>query len=56
MVEADFEVSYVFKSCPVCQSPSAATDQDVKLSARSPALCLPEYCHASQRDDNGLDL
>jgi hypothetical protein len=29
-------------------------DQDVELSAPSPAPCLPADCHASQHDDNGL--
>ena len=31
-------------------------DQDVELSAPSPALCLPACCHASSHDDNGLNL
>ena len=31
-------------------------DQDVELSAPSPAPCLPGCCHASHHDDNGLNL
>jgi hypothetical protein len=31
-------------------------DQDVELSAPSPASCLPAYHHASCYDDNGLNL
>ena len=31
-------------------------DQDVELSAPSPAPCLPAHCHASCHDDNGLNL
>jgi hypothetical protein len=31
-------------------------DQDVELSAPSPAPCLPACCHASCHDDNGLSL
>jgi hypothetical protein len=31
-------------------------DQDVELSAPSPALCLPANCHASHHDNNGLKL
>jgi hypothetical protein len=29
------------------------SDEDVELSAPSPAPCLPGYCHASCHDDNG---
>jgi hypothetical protein len=31
-------------------------DQDVELSAPSPATFLLAYCHASHREDNGLNL
>jgi hypothetical protein len=31
-------------------------DLDVKLSAPSPAPCLPAFCHVSCYDDNGLNL
>lgn len=29
-------------------------DQDVELSATSPAKCLPAHCHTPYHDDNGL--
>jgi hypothetical protein len=32
------------------------SDQDVELSAPSPAQCLPGHCHASGHDENGLNL
>jgi hypothetical protein len=31
-------------------------DQDVNLSAPSPAPCHPGFCHVSCHDDNGLNL
>ena len=37
-------------------SPSGYQDQDVELSAPSPAPCLLACCHASHHDENGLNL
>jgi hypothetical protein len=52
-----FEVSYAQAILSVVYSllllPS---DQDVDLSAPSPAPCLPTCCHASHPDNNGLNL
>jgi hypothetical protein len=31
-------------------------DAHIKLSATSRAPCLPVFCHASQNDNNGLNL
>jgi hypothetical protein len=31
-------------------------DEDVELSAPSPALCLPACCHASHHKDDRLNL
>jgi hypothetical protein len=31
-------------------------DQDVELTALSPASCLYECCHASHHDNNALNL
>ena len=54
---ADVEVSYV-QAPPSVESSllMLSSDQDVELSASSPAPCLPEPCHVSYHNDNGLNL
>lgn len=45
------------KPIPVLRLPCLLlTDQDIKLSATSPAPSLPEHCHAASQGDNGLSL
>lgn len=40
----------------LCLSLLLPVDQDVELSAPSPAPCLPACCHVSCYDNNGLNL
>lgn len=40
----------------LCLSLLLPVDQDVELSAPSPASCLPGCCYTSCRDDNGMNL
>jgi hypothetical protein len=50
-------VTYVQAILSVVHSLSLLpSDQNVELSAPSPAPCLPGCCHASHHDDNGLNL
>lgn len=54
-LEVGLEVSSALGSRrPVSQSLLA--HPNVELSVASPAPCLPVCCHASHRDDNGLNL
>jgi hypothetical protein len=55
-VGAGFEVSYAQAMPSVAHSLLLPADQDVEISAPSPAPCLPPCCHASHHDDNGLNL
>ena len=54
----DFDVSYMLKPHPVWHivSPSAVWDQDVELSASSPAPCLSACCFVSCHDNNELNF
>ena len=55
---AGFEVSkYAYDASSVAHRLLLLlTDQDIKLSVPSPALCLPASCHGFHYDDNGLNL
>jgi hypothetical protein len=55
-VGVGFEVFYVQALPSVEHRLLLPADQDVALSAPSPAPCLPLSCHASHHDDNGLNL
>ena len=55
-VEEGFVVLYAQAMLSVAHSLLLPADQDVELSAPSPAPCLPAYCHASNHDDNKLNL
>ena len=48
----------ICSSCAQCGTISflLPVDQNVELSAPSPAPCLPVQCHVSCHDDNGPDL
>lgn len=54
---AGFEVSYA-QAIPSVDTDYflLPADQEIELSAPSPAPCLPAQCHASHHDDNGLIL
>jgi hypothetical protein len=54
--EAGFEVLYAQASPSVTVPSLVPVDQDVELSASLPAPSLPERCHASHNNDNGLNL
>ena len=53
----DFEVLYAQAMLSVVHSlVLLPVDQDVELSAPSPAPCLPECCHIYHHNGNGLNL
>ena len=52
-----FEVFYALALTSVEHSPLCFLgDQDLELSAPSPASCLSTVCHASYHEDKGLNF